>query len=43
LRKALNAFFEVLAQYTIEDIVDKRDVRALLGIDILEQRLANAS
>ncbi|NTS33919.1 iron-responsive transcriptional regulator RirA [Phyllobacterium sp. BT25] len=43
LRKALNAFFEVLAQYTIEDIVDKRDVRALLGIDIIEKRLAAAS
>ncbi len=43
LRKALNAFFEVLAEYTIEDIVDKRDVRSLLGIDILEKRLATAS
>ena len=43
LRKALNAFFEVLAQFTIEDIVDKRDVRALLGIDILTPRLATAS
>lgn len=43
LRKALNAFFEVLAQYSIEDIVDKRDVRALLGIDMLKPRLAAAS
>ncbi|MBX4421060.1 hypothetical protein K4H00_23930, partial [Mycobacterium tuberculosis] len=43
LRKALNAFFEVLAQYSIDDIVKTRDVRALLGIDNLAPRLATAS
>lgn len=36
LRKALNAFFDVLAQYTIEDLVrSKPDINALLGINFL--------
>lgn len=39
LREALNAFFEVLARYTIRDLVVKRpDMRALLGIDLLQPR-----
>ena len=43
LREALNAFFEVLARYTIRDLVVKRpDMRALLGIDLLQPRVAVA-
>jgi Rrf2 family transcriptional regulator, iron-responsive regulator len=35
LRKALNAFFEVLSQYTIEMLVKERpNMRALLGFDL---------
>jgi Rrf2 family transcriptional regulator, iron-responsive regulator len=35
LRKALNAFFEVLESYTIEDLVKARpNMRSLLGIDV---------
>lgn len=34
LRKALNAFFEVLAQYTIDDLVKARpQIHMLLGLD----------
>jgi len=34
LRKALNAFFEVLASYTIQDVVASRpNMRNLLGLD----------
>ncbi|WP_048647964.1 iron-responsive transcriptional regulator RirA [Nitratireductor soli] len=41
LRQALNAFFEVLAGYTIRDLVDaKPDMRNLLGIDDLPVRVA---
>jgi Rrf2 family iron-responsive transcriptional regulator len=36
LRKALNAFFEVLAEYTIDDLVKARpQINFLLGIDLL--------
>lgn len=36
LRRALNAFFEVLSEYTIEDLVKARpDINALLGLDEL--------
>ncbi|WP_037085318.1 iron-responsive transcriptional regulator RirA [Neorhizobium vignae] len=36
LRKALNAFFDVLAQYTIDDLVKARpQINFLLGIDML--------
>ncbi|MCR4267973.1 iron-responsive transcriptional regulator RirA [Nitratireductor sp. ZSWI3] len=39
LRKALNAFFEVLGAYTIKDLVDsKPDMRHRLGIDELPIR-----
>ncbi|KFB09821.1 iron-responsive transcriptional regulator RirA [Nitratireductor basaltis] len=35
LRKALNAFFEVLAGYTIRDVVDSRpNMRNLLGLSL---------
>ncbi|WP_421873369.1 iron-responsive transcriptional regulator RirA [Nitratireductor rhodophyticola] len=41
LRKALNAFFEVLAGYTISDLaVGKPDMRLLLGLDELPERVA---
>ncbi len=41
LRKALNAFFEVLGSYTIQDLVDsKPDMRHLLRIDELPVRAA---
>ncbi|WP_265517973.1 iron-responsive transcriptional regulator RirA [Nitratireductor luteus] len=41
LRKALNAFFEVLASYTIQDLVDARpNMRGLLGIDLPEASAA---
>lgn len=40
LRKALGAFFEVLASYTIADLARARPVmRDLLGIDALPQRI----
>jgi len=43
LREALNAFFAVLARYTIADLVAARpNVRNLLGIDILERRVPAA-
>ena len=36
LRKALNAFFEVLAEFTIDDLVKARpQINFLLGIDLL--------
>jgi Rrf2 family iron-responsive transcriptional regulator len=36
LRRALNAFFDVLADYTIEDLIKARpDINALLGLDEL--------
>ena len=39
LRKALNAFFEVLASYTIDDLVKARpSMRDLLGIEDLAPR-----
>lgn len=39
LRKALGAFFEVLASYTIEDLAKARpNMRDLLGIDNLPER-----
>ena len=39
LREALNAFFAVLARYSIADLVAARpNVRNLLGIDMLERR-----
>ena len=39
LREALNAFFELLARHTIADLATTRkDVRALLGIDLLPER-----
>ena len=35
LRRALNAFFDVLSGYTIEDLVTERpDMRSLLGIEL---------
>lgn len=41
LREALNAFFEVLMKYSIHDLVKTRpNVRALLGLDILEEQRA---
>ncbi|WP_439272296.1 iron-responsive transcriptional regulator RirA [Pseudochrobactrum sp. HB0163] len=44
LREALNAFFGVLAKYSIQDLIDARpNVRALLGIDELENRPVAAS
>ncbi len=43
LRKALNAFFEVLASYTIQDVVASRpNMRNLLGLDF-EQTAATAN
>lgn len=39
LRKALNAFFDVLSQYTIDDLVKSRpQINFLLGIGDLEPR-----
>lgn len=39
LREALGAFFDVLQRHTIAELVRaKPDVRALLGIDLLEKR-----
>lgn len=36
LRRALNAFFDVLSEYTIDDLVKARpDINALLGLDEL--------
>lgn len=36
LRRALNAFFEVLSEYTIDDLVKARpDINVLLGLDEL--------
>jgi Rrf2 family iron-responsive transcriptional regulator len=44
LRKALNAFFEVLASYSIDDLVKARpSIRGLLGIEELLPRPALAS
>ncbi|TGV67688.1 iron-responsive transcriptional regulator RirA, partial [Mesorhizobium sp. M00.F.Ca.ET.158.01.1.1] len=44
LREALNAFFAVLARYTIADLVAARpNVRNLLGIDMLMERRAPAA
>lgn len=44
LRKALGAFFEVLASYTIRDLVDARpNMRNLLGIEMLEERATVAN
>jgi Rrf2 family transcriptional regulator, iron-responsive regulator len=41
LRKALNAFFEVLADYSIDDLVKARpQINFLLGLDHLESRPA---
>lgn len=42
LRKALGAFFEVLASYSVDDLVKTRPVRSLLGIDDLAPRVAVA-
>ncbi|MBP1853569.1 iron-responsive transcriptional regulator RirA [Rhizobium halophytocola] len=43
LRKALNAFFEVLAEYTIDDLVKARpSINMLLGLDDLAPRKAAA-
>jgi Rrf2 family iron-responsive transcriptional regulator len=39
LRKALNAFFDVLSEYTIDDLVKARpQINFLLGIDELQPR-----
>jgi Rrf2 family transcriptional regulator, iron-responsive regulator len=39
LRKALNAFFDVLSEYTIDDLVKARpQINFLLGIDDLQPR-----
>ncbi|MCZ8179948.1 MAG: iron-responsive transcriptional regulator RirA [Rhizobium sp.] len=39
LRKALNAFFDVLSEYTIDDLVKTRpQINFLLGIDELQPR-----
>lgn len=43
LRKALGAFFEVLASYTIDDLVTTRPVRRLLGIELPAPRAAVAN
>jgi Rrf2 family iron-responsive transcriptional regulator len=44
LREALNAFFTVLARYSIADLVKERsDMRAMLGIDFLAERRAPAA
>jgi len=41
LREALGAFFDVLAKYSIADLVKARpNVRALLGLDELQPQLA---
>ena len=38
LRKALNAFFDVLSQYTIENLVRSRpNINALLGINFMRE------
>jgi Rrf2 family transcriptional regulator, iron-responsive regulator len=43
LRKALNAFFDVLTEYTIDDLVKARpQINFLLGIDVLEPRRVTA-
>ncbi|MCL6705434.1 iron-responsive transcriptional regulator RirA [Pseudomonas sp. R2.Fl] len=43
LRKALNAFFNVLTEYTIDDLVKARpSINMLLGINDLEPRRATA-
>jgi Rrf2 family iron-responsive transcriptional regulator len=43
LRKALNAFFDVLSQYTIDDLVKARpQINFLLGIDELQPRRVTA-
>jgi Rrf2 family iron-responsive transcriptional regulator len=43
LRKALNAFFNVLTEYTIDDLVKARpQINFLLGIDVLEPRRVTA-
>lgn len=44
LGKALGAFFEVLASYSIADLVkDRSNMRGLLGIDLLKQKTAVAA
>ena len=44
LRRALNAFFEVLSEYTIDDLVKARpDINALLGLDELIPASATSS
>ncbi len=44
LRRALNAFFEVLSEYTIDDLVKARpDINALLGLDELIPASATTS
>lgn len=44
LRKALNAFFDVLTQYTIDDLVKARpSINMLLGIDDLAPRRTTAA
>lgn len=41
LRRALNAFFDVIGQYTIADLAgNPRDLEAVLGIDTLKKRPA---
>ncbi|WP_011580784.1 MULTISPECIES: iron-responsive transcriptional regulator RirA [Chelativorans] len=41
LRKALGAFFEVLASYTIQDLVDARpNMRDVLGLEVQQVPLA---
>ena len=42
LRKALNAFFDVLAQYSIDDLVKARpQIHFLLGLEDVEKRAAS--
>lgn len=44
LRKALNAFFDVLSEYTIDDLVKARpQINFLLGIDELQPRRVAAA
>ncbi|MBO6917341.1 MAG: iron-responsive transcriptional regulator RirA [Rhizobiaceae bacterium] len=44
LRRALNAFFEVLSEYTIDDLVKARpDINSLLGLDELMPASATSS
>lgn len=44
LRRALNAFFDVLSEYTIDDLVKARpDINALLGLDELVSTTASGS